>query len=212
VKATVTFVLFQPFAFGAGVREPAITGAVLSIFTAGEENVEVLPARSVAVTAPATAAPSVVRDRGLATGIVLCIPERLSATVNGTDTLLLFHPAALGVGAGDPNVTAGGVLSMLMPETAAALLLLPALSVHVPEADWPAPSEASGTGAVHPAIPDRLSLPAKLTVTVVLFQPAALAAGAALPDAVGGVLSTLMPMTVYVAEFPATSWQVRATL
>jgi hypothetical protein len=33
VNETVTSVLFQPFAFAAGVREPVMVGAVLSSFT-----------------------------------------------------------------------------------------------------------------------------------------------------------------------------------
>jgi hypothetical protein len=208
----VTSVLFHPLAFAAGVLEPSSTGGVLSIFNAGEVNVAVLPALSVTVTEPVSPVPSLVTVSGLAPGFVLCTPERLSVTVNGIDTLLLFQPAAFGAGVGESKVTLGGVLSILIPKTVAVVLLLPALSVHVPLADCPAPSEGSGTGAVHPARPDRLSLPVKLTVTVVLFQPAAFAAGAALPFAVGGVLSMLMPPMVYVAEFPAASWQLRVTL
>src|SRR5581483_1894928 len=47
-NATVTLVLFQPLAFGAGVREPAIVGGVLSILTTSVLAASMLPALSVA--------------------------------------------------------------------------------------------------------------------------------------------------------------------
>ena len=49
--------LFQPFAFGAGVRAPVILGCVLSILTTGEVTVAVFPALSVAVTVFVSAFP-----------------------------------------------------------------------------------------------------------------------------------------------------------
>ena len=60
VKLTVTFVLFQPLAFGAGEAMAWAVGAVLSIFTGGDVKLPVLPAKSVAVTLPVTGDPSVV--------------------------------------------------------------------------------------------------------------------------------------------------------
>src|SRR5712691_2737017 len=60
VKLTVTSVLFQPFAFGAGLRAAVIVGGVLSILTAGEVKVALFPARSATVTVPVTAPPSAV--------------------------------------------------------------------------------------------------------------------------------------------------------
>ena len=70
------------------------------------------------------------------------------------------------------------------------------------------PSVLSVAGAVQKSIPDRLSVPVKLTTTLVLFQPFALGPGDALALAVGGVLSMLMPVWVFEAELPALSVQV----
>jgi hypothetical protein len=44
---------------------------------------------------------------------VLAIPDNASAVRNGTDTVVLFHPAGLGAGVAVPNVSVGGVLSNL---------------------------------------------------------------------------------------------------
>src|SRR5437867_3243559 len=98
---------------------------------------------------------------------------------------------------------------MLMPSAEASALVLPALSVHVPLADCPVPSALSVAMDVHEAIPDKVSAPLKVTVTLVLFHPFAFAAGDAVALAVGAVLSMLMPVAEAEAlEFPALSVQV----
>jgi hypothetical protein len=178
-------------------------GAVLSIFTAGDVNVAALPALSVTVTVPVTAEPSVDRTSGLLPGFVDATPDVASAAVNVMDTFVLFHP----LGAG-PNVSVGGVLSILIPLAVAGALTLPALSVHDPDADWLAPSEDKVTGLAQLSIPDKLSVPLKLTVTSVLFQPLAFAAGARVAAPVGAVLSILILEMVKDAVFPARSWHV----
>src|SRR5688572_20864003 len=94
---------------------------------------------------------------------------------------------------------------MLIPLAVAVALTLPALSVHVPDADCPAASALSVTGAEQTSTPDSSSDPMKLTVTSVLFQPFEFAAGVALALAVGSVLSMFKPLTVVLAEFPASS-------
>jgi hypothetical protein len=127
VKLTVTFVLFQLFALGAGVREPAIVGGVLSIFTAGEVNIAVFPALSVTVIVPVTTDPSALSASGL-TGVMESRPERESTGVNGMDTLLLFQPAPLGAGLACENVTVGAVLSKRIISVWAASIF-PELSV-----------------------------------------------------------------------------------
>src|SRR5947208_7844413 len=66
------------------------------------------------------------------------------------------------------------------------------------------------TAGVQRAIRERLSVAVKLTVTFVLFQPAALACGATAACTVGGVLSILTVGEVYVALLPATSVTVTA--
>ncbi len=83
------------------------------------------------------------------------------------------------------TATAGFVLSTSMSLAAAEALALPAWSVHVPAADWFAPSP-NVIACVHAAMPDPpASVPLKLTTTSVLFQPLPFAAGARLAVAVG---------------------------
>ncbi len=97
---------------------------------------------------------------------------------------------------------------MLMPVTLAAWLMFPALSVQVPEAVWFLPSVLSTVFAEQLAIPERASVPVKLTVTSVLFQPLELACGDLDACAVGGVLSMLIPEAEMGPTFPAMSVQV----
>ena len=49
VKLTVTFVLFQPWAFGNGEAEPTMFGSVSSTFRVTVAGSDVFPATSVAV-------------------------------------------------------------------------------------------------------------------------------------------------------------------
>ncbi len=93
---------------------------------------------------------------------------------------------------------------MLMPLAVAGALTLSALSVQVPEADCPAPSEPSTTAESQEAMPDSSSLPLKLTVTLVLFHPLAFGAGEASAFAVGAVLS-IESFTAPVAQWPTGS-------
>src|SRR5439155_21318610 len=120
-------------------------------------------------TFPDTAAPSEERSRGLAAGAVVTTPESESEAVNATATLVLFQPAALAAGVAAPNTSVGGVLSILMPDAVAALLTFPALSLQVPDADWPAASAVRDAAPVQLAIPDKLSVPVNVMVTFVLF-------------------------------------------
>src|SRR5213075_3010207 len=91
---------------------------------------------------------------------------------------------------------------ILMPLSVALALTLPAASVQTPEADCPAPSVLSVTGDAQLAIPDKPSAPVNVTVTLVLFQPAAFGLGAAVALAVGGVLS-IFTVTETEAKMPA---------
>src|SRR5206468_620114 len=106
----------------------------------------------------------------------------------------------------------GFVLSMLIPPTLAAALGLPALSTQVPDADCPAPSPLLTMGAVQLPIPDKLSVPPKLTVTSVLFQPYAFAAGSRDGVAVGAVLSIFTAAVGKTALLPALSVTVTLPL
>ncbi len=83
----------------------------------------------------------------------------------------------------------------------------PALSRQVPVTDWPPPSpRVVGEGALN--TPDKASEQVKLTVTVTLFQPFALAEGNLEPVMTGGVLSMFIPVTVTEAVLPALSVHV----
>src|SRR5919202_3394502 len=97
----------------------------------------------------------------------------------------------------------GLVLSMLTD--AGSVAVLPALSFAVPVTVWALPSVVTLCGPVQLAIPDSASLHWKVTVTLVLFQPSAFAAGDWVCPIVGEVLS--MPkLTVFAASvLPATS-------
>jgi len=101
----------------------------------------------------------------------------------------LFQPAASGGGAMVPEIT-GGVLSRLTVTEVVALF--PALSVTVPDTTWCAPSFVSKTGEGQDATPLVLSKQVKLTVTFVLFQPAAFGAGLMVPEIEGGPKSKLI--------------------
>jgi hypothetical protein len=97
----------------------------------------------------------------------------------------LFHPAALGAGVTKAEIE-GAVLSMF--SVTLVLAVLPALSTACPEMVWWAPSVLSVAGGGQLAIPEVASLHVKVTVTVVLFHPAALAAGLASAVITGGSL------------------------
>src|SRR2546426_921102 len=86
-----------------------------------------------------------------------------------------------------PEMT-GGVMSMFTLAIA-RVLTLPALSMQVPDADCPLPSALKSRGGVHASMPERASVPEKVTVTLVLFQSFALERGFAAALAAGGVLS-----------------------
>src|SRR6266853_6074616 len=80
--------------------------------------------------------------------------------------------------------------------------VFPATSVAVPETVCLAPSAETTTGAGHCATPERESAQLKLTVTFVLFQPAASGSGNAAAAKVGGVLS-MFSFALAVAVMPA---------
>ena len=96
--------------------------------------------------------------------------------------------------------------------------MLPARSVAVPVTFWLAPSTGRVTGSEQVATPELSSAHTKLTVTVLLFQPAAVGAGVMLPVIVGGVRS-MFTVTVAVELFPAyrdwpqagADWEPRRT-
>ncbi len=169
------------------------------------DTLAVLPARSthVPVTDRPAPSPTVTGDGVPAT------PDRASEQVKLTVTGSLFQPYRLGWTFLE-LVMLGGVRSIFIPIIVAEFVF-PALSVQIPATDFPWPSADRANGLEDEATPDKESVHAKLTVTVLLFQPLALAEGDLLPIMVGGVRSMFMLPTVTRAVFPALSVQVPVT-
>src|SRR6478735_9575028 len=110
VHATVTSLLYQPFALGAVVGVPESVGAALSMLMPLTVVLVELSALSTAVPVTDWFAPLVETTTG-ETGCVL-MPERPSLAVKVTVTSVLFQPLALAVGVRDP-VIVGVLLSSL---------------------------------------------------------------------------------------------------
>jgi hypothetical protein len=110
----VTSLLFQPFAFGAGVLfVNAMTGEVLSILMPVAETGELTcPTKSVHVPeGDVCPAPSVDTVTG---ALQNAIPDPASFPVKVTVTSVLFHPLAFADGL-TLAVAVGAVLSILIP-------------------------------------------------------------------------------------------------
>src|SRR5262245_51524492 len=97
------------------------------------------------------------------------------------------------------------VLLILIPLIVAGRLTLPALSVHDPDADSFVPFVLRTIGAEQLAMPERLSVPEKATVTSVLYQPFEPGAGDAAADATGFPLSIFVDGETKFAVLPAAS-------
>lgn len=205
MNVTVTFILFQPAELAAGETDAEIVGRACSRFTFAEA-VAVFPARSVAVPETAWFAPSLDIDEGEGQ---VAIPESESPHVKLTVTGAVSHP--LEFGAGEIfGITVGGVLSTL--RRAEAVAVAPAASVTVPLTGMLAPSVETicgGGQAVIGAAP-AAGVQVKLTVTLVLFQPAALGCGATTARICGGT-SEMFTVNCVEAVFPATSVTVPLT-
>ena len=130
-----------------------------------------------------------------------------SVHVKLTRTSVLFHPAAFGGGLTTALIP-GRLLSMLSVTDAAAWL--PATSTAVPVTTWPAPSVLTVMGSGHRAMPLPPSVHVKLTLTSLLFQPAAFADGLTTALIVGRLLS-MLSVTDTVAWLPALSTAVPLT-
>jgi hypothetical protein len=98
-----------------------------------------------------------------------------------------------------------------MPPTV-KVATLPARSVAVPITDIPRPFQLMTVGLETPSRPDSVSPPLKLTVTLALYQPAALGARSGEPVSTGAVLSMFTPLIVLVVVLPARSVTVKLLL
>jgi len=177
-----------------------VTGAVLSIWTAGLVAVVTFPALSATDVVDVSAAPSpeIVEDGGQ----LPSMPDNVSEHDHAMVTSLRYQPAEFGAVVGAP-VRVGATLSILTPLTV-AVLLLSALSVAVPVTDWPLPLLENVVGPEQLLIPDSASEQLNDAVTSVLFQPFAFAAGEREPLIKGGILSSLT-VTLPVPVFPNRS-------
>src|SRR5436190_2584473 len=143
-----------------------------------------LPATSTAAPLITCPAPSVVTVTGAGQRAT---PLVASVHVKVTVAFPLFHPAPFAAGL-TATSTPGGVLSML--SVTEAVDWLPATSTDVPLTTCPAPSAVTVTGPGQLAILLVASPHVKLTLTSVLFQPAAFAGGLTTALTAGRVLST----------------------
>src|SRR5437667_177571 len=146
----------------------------------------------------------------------LAMPDKLSFPLKVMVTSVLFQPNALG-GTSRAALAVGLVLSMLMLLTVDGSAALPATSTQLPVLV----TEAFCTSAVNvcPATllvsrPDctvPVSAQVKFTVTSVLFQPLALAAGVRPPVITGLVLSIFTVTLAIALVLPALSVHVPLT-
>src|ERR1700722_1025575 len=199
VKLTITFVLFQPAALGSGATTAMICGGTSEMFTVNCVEA-VFPATSVTVPLATWFAPGVAI---LCAGGHAATPESVSAHMKLTVTDELFHPAVFGAGEG-LAVMVGGVLSMLTVAHASSEEF-PAASTACPQRDWFAPSVATATGGGQVLTPDPLSKQVNVTVTLVLFHPAAFGRGKTETAIVGTVVSVVNVCETTLLELPARS-------
>src|SRR6188768_1473846 len=113
VQLTCTSLVYQPLVPGVPEMSATTLGAARSMFTAGVENVAVLPAISVTTTSALRLAPTPTTTAGLLV-LVVATPEVSSLAMNGKLTSPLFQPAALAAGVGAPNSSTGAVASRMM--------------------------------------------------------------------------------------------------
>ena len=134
----------------------------------------------------------------------MATPEVVSAAAKLTESGATYQPFGPAARAGFA-VVCGAVASYLSPND--ALRTFPAWSLQLPGTDAVALSgPAYVCGWTHEASPDTGSVPAKVTETGALYQPAAFPARAGVAVACGAVASYLTT-TERGATLPARSWQ-----
>src|SRR5437870_2994749 len=220
LKVTVTSVLFQPNALGGTSRAALAVGLVLSmLMLLTVDGSAPLPATSTQLPVFVTVwfAPSVLTVAPAT--VLVAMPDwtaPASTQLKPTVTSTLFQPKVFGAGLRLPVIT--GLVLSIFTVTLPTALALPALSVHVPLTSVPLVSVVTLLPVVQLSIPLLIApvspLSLKVTVTSVLFQPSALAAGVfTAVGGLGGVLSMFMPLTVAgSAVLPALSTQLSTPL
>src|SRR5919106_4704326 len=197
-SVTLTSVLFH-----APTADAFVVGAVLSILTFGLVALTALPARSEteAVAARFSPSPAIV----LRSGQPPSTPESASALAHAISTLLVYQPLSPAVPAATDPLSDGAVVSMFTgPMVVAASLS--ALSTAAALTSWSAPSESSTfvPPPVQLLMPESASAQLRPTVTFVLFQPWAFAAGLRVAVISGSPLSSLT-VTAPEALLPSRS-------
>lgn len=197
MNVTVTLLLFQPAEFGVGDGDAEIVGCVCSRFTVAVA-VALFPATSVAVPETVWLAPLVETVVGLGQ---VAMPDNESLHVKLTVTGVVFQPFALGAGERLAEIV-GSVLSSLI--TTVAVAVAPAASVTVPDTGMLDPELEMVCGEGQLLIGAPPAVHTKLTVTLLLFQPAPLGWGDTLAVMVGAV-SEMFSVMLALALFPARS-------
>jgi hypothetical protein len=201
VQWTVTLVPYQPAPLGVVVGAPDRAGCVSSMLIGETAVVDELSALSTAVPVTDWPAPSLVT---VVEGEHDLIPEGESEQVKLAVTAVLFQPLAFGTGDRLPVINGGDLSTLTVTEP---LPVLPsrsvAVDVNVVPAVLPDCDALAGVGPV--AKPEPASVADHVTVTLELFQPAALGAGLTLAVTVGPVLSSVkdaVPDPVGPVQFP----------
>ena len=200
LNATVTSLLFQPAALGAGVAVAEMV-RVLKLKVTFRIDVAVFPALSVAWTVIAFAPGTSGKLHEKADPVTAAVwplqvkvatPDVASVTVTVTAGLWMTAPLA-----GDAMVRTGAVLSRLMGMD--FVTVFPAPSFAEPEIGWVLPSVVTRTMPGQESDPPAPPAQMKVKVTSPLFQPAAFGVGALVASIESG-LSALAMSTAMLPE------------
>ena len=205
VKSMSTLVLFQPLALGSGSCVWEIVGLDLSSKTVADCVLSTLPAASTLQNStrvmPSAVIATLEPDCAAAWSIekkVCSTPERSSVATKWTVTSAVCHPT------GASDVVTGATRSM---STAALVptVVLPARSLTAAVTVSPVPLPVITESDGHAATPESASLHVQWIVTAPLYQPFPLGLVVGVPVIEGDVLSTLIPVSLTLSEFPAAS-------
>jgi hypothetical protein len=202
VQWIMTLLLYQPAPFGLVVGAPVSVGAVLSILIGPTLVDAELSALSTAD--PGTFVPAAgVSLESVDGPAQLLMPDGVSEHVKLTATSVLFHPDAFGAGLRVP-VIVGAVLSSLTVTEPFPTLPRRSLAVEVIVTPVVLAVCESEAGVGPEPTPDPASVADHVIVMLLLFQPAAFAAGESAAATSGPVLSRM-----YEAFWGLCDWPVQ---